>query len=317
MGPESNKVTPETQVQVKPFTHLYCFAAANHGDSCSPEVVEFHYEQSAPLYGCRSCERKGEQKTTEEHVLARHHEGPAPFTCSECQKTFTQETKARTHVTKGHSGHTFKQIIKKDSSVDLLNSGARLLTKEEGKAYIHESILRKQVRVPLKRKAKAEPEDKVTAPPRDEEAAGVPEEGETHPQPEEAVLPQAQDPHQQQMTRQTHLHRASTPSLPVQNHPQPSPWYLQLRACTRSSSATRRWRTLCSCRRWASSSPPHVAPWPKKRSRKTKISKHFSIPCWRNRPWIARFSTVYYRARENSKPGWTQSVGSVASAKTR
>ena len=71
-----------------------------------PEMVEFHYEQSPPLYGCRSCEHKGKQTTIKEHVLA-----------------FMQETKARTHVTKAHSGHTFKQIIQKESILDLLNSG--------------------------------------------------------------------------------------------------------------------------------------------------------------------------------------------------
>ena len=117
------------------------------------EVVDWAYQETPPLYACLSCKRVGEAKVIEDHVLAQHHEGPPPFQCAPCKRKFSRELKARSHVTKNHSGKTFKEVIVKKPEVNILASGARPLSEGEAKSHLQDQIAKKLLKFPLKRKA--------------------------------------------------------------------------------------------------------------------------------------------------------------------
>ena len=119
-----------------------------------PEVVEFEYNQSGTLYGCLVCDRKGSRRELEDHVVLRHLTGEAPFKCKECGKAFPREDKARSHVTKNHPGHVYRDIIQEGKKDDLLVEHARELTREEGMVYTHDRLAKKQSKT--KRKSEVE-----------------------------------------------------------------------------------------------------------------------------------------------------------------
>ena len=84
--------------------------------------------------------------------------GPAPwrappFECAPCKRKFSWELKALSHVTKNHSGETFKEVIVKKPEVNILASGARPLSEDEAKSHLHDQIAKKMLKFPLKRKA--------------------------------------------------------------------------------------------------------------------------------------------------------------------
>ena len=161
------------------------------------EVVDWAYQETPPLYACLSCKRVGEAKVIEDHVLAQHHEGPPPFQCAPCKRKLSRELKARSHVTKNHSGKTFKEVIVKKPEVNILASGARPLSEGEAKSHLQDQIAKKMLKFPLKRKAEwdqSEGQPPIAAKSRPEtlmkaEASAIPQQ--KGPEVEPIVLPAA------------------------------------------------------------------------------------------------------------------------------